>query len=213
MEQKAADLQVTSADTDVARQYAFMALMFRQRFLPRWNRMSLMESENVLEHTAEVTIGSILLGFIAKHEFGRLIDMGKLLSYAILHDGEETLTTDLPSPIKRSSPEFYAMWKKMEEVNEKLLFSKLPDYMREEIEIICHEKTYESELVKCADVFVAHNKAQRELGMGNVFEFRVAAVKCENVFLEYCEKYPELVKLNEYFGSCMNMSLDELIDA
>lgn len=198
---------------DTAKQYAFMALLFRQRFLPRWNRMRLIENENVLEHSAEVTIAALLLALISKHEFGRDIDMGKLLSYSILHDGEETLTTDLPSPIKRSSPEFYAMWKELEVKNEALLFSKLPDYMREEIEAICHTKTYESELVKAADIYVAYNKAKREFAMGNVLEFKIAVKKCESAYLEYADKYPELAKLDEYFGGCMLMSLDELIDA
>ena len=69
--------------SDTAKQYAFMALMFRQRLLPRWNRMYLIENENVLEHTAEVTITALLLGLISKHEFGKTIDIGKLLSYAI----------------------------------------------------------------------------------------------------------------------------------
>lgn len=199
--------------SDTAKQYAFMALMFRQRLLPRWNRMYLIENENVLEHTAEVTITALLLGLISKHEFGKTIDIGKLLSYAILHDGEETLTTDLPSPIKRSSPEFYDMWKALEVENEKLLFSKLPDYMRNEIEAICHDKSYETELVKAADIYVAHNKASREFAMGNVLEFKVAVKKCEAAYLEYAEKYPELARLHEYFGGCMHMSLDELIEA
>lgn len=199
--------------TDKTKQYAFLALMFRQRHLPRWNRMSLIESENVLEHSAEVTMTSLLLALIAKHEFNRDVDVAKVLSYAILHDGEEVLTTDLPSPIKRSSPEFYETWKRLEAENEKLLFSKLPSYMREEIENICHNKSYESELVKAADIYVAHNKAQREYAMGNVLEFKVAAKKCESAFIEYAVKYPELAKLHEYFGDCMNMSLDELIEA
>lgn len=203
----------TPTPSEEAKQYAFMALLFRQRFLPRWNRMRLIESENVLEHSAEVTIAALLLALISKHEFGHNVDMGKLLSYAILHDGEETLTTDLPSPIKRSSPEFYTMWKTLESENEKLLFSKLPDYMREEIQSICHIKTYESELVKAADVYVAHNKAQREYAMGNVLEFKKAVGKCEAAYLEYADKYPELARLHEYFGDCMHMSLDELIEA
>ena len=127
--------------SDQTKQYAFLALMFRQRLLPRWNRMRLIESENVLEHCAEVTLLCVLLGLISKHEFGHDIDLGKMLSYAILHDGEESLTTDLPTPIKKSSPEFYEAWKKMEHESEKLLFSKLPDYLREEVEKICHAKT------------------------------------------------------------------------
>jgi 5'-deoxynucleotidase len=199
--------------SNTAQQYAFLALMFRQRHLPRWNRMSLAEPENVLEHSAEVVMTSLLLAFIAKHEFERDIDIAKVLSYAILHDGEEVLTTDLPAPIKRSSPDFYDTWKRLEVENEKLLFSKLPDYMRQEIEQICHQKTYESELVKAADVYVAHNKAQREFAMGNVLEFKVASVKCEEAYTRYAEQYPELARLHEYFGACMNMSLDELIEA
>ncbi len=199
--------------SNTAKQYAFLALMFRQRHLPRWNRMSLAEPENVLEHSAEVTLTSLLLAFIAKHEFNRDVDVAKVLSYAILHDGEEVLTTDLPSPIKRSSPDFYETWKQLEVENEKLLFSKMPDYMREEIEQICHVKTYESELVKAADIYVAHNKAQREFAMGNVLEFKVARKKCEDAYNQYANKYPELARLTEYFGECMNMSLDELIES
>lgn len=199
--------------SDTAKQYAFLALMFRQRLLPRWNRMGLFEQENVLEHSAEVTLTSLLLGLISKHEFNHDIDMAKMLSYSIVHDGEEVLTTDLPSPIKRSSPEFYNTWKALEVENEKLLFSKMPEYMRKEIEAICHVKTYESELVKAADVYVAYNKAKREFAMGNVLEFKVAVKKCKTAYLEYAEKYPELARLNEYFGECMLMSLDELIEA
>lgn len=120
---------------------------------------------------------------------------------------------DLPSPIKRSSEEFYETWKRLEAENEKLLFSKMPEYMRKEIEAICHEKTYESELVKAADVYVAYNKAKREYAMGNVLEFKVAVKKCESAYLDYAERYPELARLNEYFGECMLMSLDELIEA
>ncbi len=199
--------------SDQTKQYAFLALMFRQRLLPRWNRMRLIESENVLEHCAEVTLLCVLLGLISKHEFGHDIDLGKMLSYAILHDGEESLTTDLPTPIKKSSPEFYEAWKKMEHESEKLLFSKLPDYLREEVEKICHAKTYESELVKAADVYAAYIKARREVAMGNSIEFNRAIIKCETAFNEYKDKYPELAKLEEYFGDSMNMSLDELIEA
>jgi len=199
--------------SDKTKQYAFLALMFRQRLLPRWNRMRLIESENVLEHCAEVTILCVLLGLISKHEYGHDIDLGKMLSYAIYHDGEETLTTDLPSPCKKFSPEFYKHWKEMEHESEKILFSKLPDYLREEVQNICNNKTYESELVKCADVYAAKIKSQREFAMGNVLEFNMAVQKCDQVFNEYKLKYPELARLEEYFGGCMNMSLDELIEA
>ena len=61
--------------------YGFLALALRQRLIKRWSLMHSLQPESVLEHSAVVTLLSMLAGNIALQQ-GKSVDLAKMLSYA-----------------------------------------------------------------------------------------------------------------------------------
>tara|TARA_B110000211_G_scaffold234173_1_gene302734 strand:- start:9864 stop:10175 length:312 start_codon:yes stop_codon:yes gene_type:complete len=73
--------------------YGFLALALRQRLIKRWSLMHSLQPESVLEHSAVVTLLSMLAGNIALQQ-GKSVDLAKMLSHAVLHDTAEVLCSD-----------------------------------------------------------------------------------------------------------------------
>jgi len=78
----------------------------------RYSQSHLIKSESVLEHSGFValvcyTIGSRIPG----------IDMGELLSKAIVHDIDETITGDIPRPTRYANNEIFEAINKVERKN------------------------------------------------------------------------------------------------
>lgn len=62
-------------------QYGFMALAMRQRLIKRWSTMRCSETENVLEHSAVVTMLAYLVGHIAMQQGKNIVCESNKVSY------------------------------------------------------------------------------------------------------------------------------------
>lgn len=81
---------ITDNHNSTQPQYGFMALAMRQRLIKRWSTMRCSEPENVLEHSAVVTMLAYLAGNIAI-QLGKKVDLATMLAHASMHDVAEVL--------------------------------------------------------------------------------------------------------------------------
>ena len=72
------------------------------------------ESENVLEHTAQVSVIAHALAEIKNKYFGGDVDVLKVVLYSQYHETGEVITGDLPTPIKYFNKEINHAYKDIE---------------------------------------------------------------------------------------------------
>lgn len=68
--------------------------------------------ENVAEHSYMTAQYALFIGLHCQ-ELGYEIDLGKLLSRALVHDLDEAVMVDLPRPVKHGDMELLARWNKL----------------------------------------------------------------------------------------------------
>lgn len=78
----------------------------KARYTPRFSTYRLQSKDNVAEHSYTVTMFTLLLCKLLKGE-GLVVDQGKALAFAVMHDFEETLMGDVISPTKAYMEEDY----------------------------------------------------------------------------------------------------------
>lgn len=133
----------------------------------------------------------------------------KTALYAVYHDSNETITGDLPTPIKYYNPEIQSSYKGLEEISKEKLLSLLPEFMREDYkEVLFYDETsLEGRLVKAADRICAYIKCIEESKAGNG-EFQKAQQsimkKIKNMNL------PEVDYFMKHFMDNFSLTLDEL---
>ena len=81
--------------------FQFFDISMRMSSLKRYSQTHLMKEESVLEHTGFVCLMCYFIGLHLKRE-GININMGPLLSKAVVHDMDEIITGDIPRPTKYS---------------------------------------------------------------------------------------------------------------
>lgn len=94
---------------------SFNTIIEKLSGVQRFSSQFLIKKENVLEHTAQVAMICHYIGSELNAE-GYQVNMGELLSKALLHDIEESVTGDVIRPVKYSSDEMYSLFKKQENV-------------------------------------------------------------------------------------------------
>lgn len=82
--------------------FLFKSLSFIDEFasVTRYSKNRPIKEENNLEHTGWVCSWCYITGIDIQNKFNIEIDFGKLLSGAVCHDMDETLTGDIPRPTK-----------------------------------------------------------------------------------------------------------------
>ena len=154
----------------------FYALMGRMRNITRWSLMRNTFSENIQEHSHQVAVLAHSLALIRReilHLDGP--DPDKCAVAALFHDASETLTGDMPTPIKYYNPEIRAAYKQVERVAAQRLVQMLPEQLQPFYEPVLMESGKEIELiVKAADKLSAYIKCIEEQKAGNL-EFESAA--------------------------------------
>lgn len=146
----------------------FFAFLSRMRFINRWSLMRNTFGDNLSEHSFEVAMLTHALAEIENRLFGGKVDVGKALAVAIYHDASETITGDMPTPIKYYSS-LRSAYGEVEEYAEKKLISLLPEELKGCFSsVITPDKTSrEYRLVKFADKLSAYIKTIEELSCGN----------------------------------------------
>ncbi|MBQ0097433.1 MAG: 5'-deoxynucleotidase [Oscillospiraceae bacterium] len=187
----------------------FFAMTSRMKYINRWGLMNSSKSENISEHSLEVSMLSHALVLISNKKFGTNLDADKAAVLGLYHDVSEILTGDMPTPIKYYNPEIKVAYKKVEKVAQNKLLSLLPDYLQDEYSDILLDDNMEKDLipfVKAADKLSALIKCIEELKMGNK-EFEKAKITIEQQLIDM--KMPSVdVFMNEFLPS-YSLTIDE----
>ena len=156
----------------------FYALMGRMRNITRWSLMRNTFSENIQEHSHQVAMLAHGLALI-RREILKLDgpDPDKCAVAALYHDASETLTGDMPTPIKYYNPEIRAAYKQVEHIASQRLVQMLPEQLQSFYEPVLMESDKEiGIIVKAADKLSAYIKCIEEQKAGNT-EFESAAAQ------------------------------------
>ena len=187
----------------------FYALMGRMRYITRWGLMRNTFSENIQEHSHQVAVLAHALALIRKeilHLPGP--DPDRCAVAALYHDASETLTGDLPTPIKYYNPDIMASYKQVERVAAQRLLDMLPPELVDSYKHLILEDDAELlPIVKAADKLSAYIKCVEELRAGNN-EFRDAGH--ETLESLKAMGMPEVDWFLEHFGGSFGLTLDEL---
>ncbi|MGN0998917.1 MAG: 5'-deoxynucleotidase [Faecousia sp.] len=147
----------------------FYALMGRMRFITRWGLMRNTFSENDQEHSFQVAVLAHALALI-RREILKLPgpDPDKCAVAALYHDVTETLTGDLPTPIKYHNADIKGAYKQVESIAAQRVLDMVPEALRQAYEPLVLEADGEvRKIVKAADKLSAHLKCLEEQKTGN----------------------------------------------
>ena len=186
----------------------FFGMLARMRYIDRWSLMRNTTTENIAEHSLDVSVIAHALAVIGNTYFGKNYNAEHIAMMGIMHDTTEIITGDLPTPIKYYAPEIRDAYKKVEHIAAKQLLEELPKEMRAAYEpIMIESETEEWRLVKAADKLSAYIKCLEEKDMGNA-DFS----KAEGTIKKALEKMhvEELDYFIEHFLPSYNMTLDEI---
>ena len=168
-------------------------------------------TENISEHSLETAIIAHGLAVMRNKRFGGDVNPEKVALLALFHDVSETITGDLPTPVKYFNSDISASYKQVENIALEKLLTMLPDDMRDEyrgILIPDSEDAEEMKLVKAADKLSALLKCIEEESAGNG-EFALAKQSTLRAIEEL--KMPEVDEFIREFLPAYKLTLDELI--
>ena len=189
--------------------YEFYALLGRMRYITRWGLMRNTFSENIQEHSHQVAVLAHALALI-RRDILQLPgpDPDKCAVAALYHDASETLTGDLPTPIKYYNPDIMASYKQVEQVAARRLLDMLPPQLVSSYEhLILEDDEAVLPIVKAADKLSAYIKCVEEQKAGNT-EFDTAAIQT----LESMQSLhqPELDWFMEHCLAAFSLNIDQL---
>ena len=190
--------------------HGFLALALRQRLINRWSLMHCQQRESVLEHSAVVTLLAMLAGKIAQ-SMGKNVDVGVMLSHAIVHDVSEVLTGDVVTPVKKATQTLADEFASLEREAERKLIKTLPEWLQGRIETYFAPGGYEQELVKGCDIYAAYLKCKLEIAGGNAVEFQDALEQISQSLEQVKAELPEIKALDALFGESIGLSVDKLL--
>ena len=189
--------------------YEFYALLGRMRYITRWGLMRNTFSENIQEHSHQVAVLAHALALIRKeilHLPGP--DPDRCAVAALYHDASETLTGDLPTPIKYYNPDIMASYKQVERVAAQRLLDMLPPELVDSYQHLILEDDEELlPIVKAADKLSAYIKCVEEQKAGNT-EFDTALVQTLNALR--ATDLPELQWFMEHCLEAFTLNIDQL---
>lgn len=192
-----------------SQQYSFFAFLSRMRHIYRWSLMRNVASENIQEHSLQAAMIAHALAIIRNKYYNGSADPEKVALLAIFHDANETITGDLPTPIKYYNPEISRAYKSIEAVSKEKLLSLLPEDLKEEYRkvLFYDDESEEGKIIKAADRICAYIKCIEELKAGNG-EFK----KAEQAILKKIEEIdlPEVRYFMDHFIENFRLTLDEL---
>jgi len=193
----------------VKKNYHFFAFLSRMKYITRWGLMRNTSTENIQEHSLQVSMLAHALAVISNTCFNGNVNPDRVAVLAIYHDSNETLTGDLPTPIKYFNPSIQRAYKELEDVSKTKLLSMLPDELKGEYQKILFfdENSAEGRIVKAADRLSAYIKCVEEEKAGNT-EFKKAAASILKKIHDM--QMPEVDYFMEHFIPGFRLTLDEL---
>lgn len=193
------------------RSYGFFAMTNRLRYIRRWSLMRSGESENVAEHSYETAVLAYALAVIGKRIYGKDLDADRIAASALFHDFSETVTGDMPTPVKYKSEEMREVFGRIEDESRERLIAMLPEELREDFRPLLSLEEDDPETyryVKAADKLSAYFKCLGESENGNR-EFLSAKEQTRRILEE--NPLPEVRYFLEKFEEGYKKNLDELL--
>lgn len=184
-------------------------MLSRMKYINRWGLMRNTISENIAEHSLDVSIIAHALSVIGNTYFGKKYDPERVAVLALYHDASEIITGDMPTPVKYFSEEIKDAYKNVEGVAIEELLDSIPTEMRGYYESILVKAPHEKELwalVKAADKLSALIKCVEEKEMGNL-DFVSAQISTLDKIREM--KMEEADYFVENFIPAYSLTLDE----
>ena len=154
-------------------QSKFFAFMARMKFVNRWSLMRNTTTENIAEHSLNVSMIAHCLALIENKFFGGSYNEYKIGMIGAYHETSEVITGDLPTPIKYFSKEMRESYKSVEKIANDTLLATLPPELIEDFDTLINASEEEYKLVKYADKLTAYIKCIEETACGNS-EFKQA---------------------------------------
>jgi 5'-deoxynucleotidase len=190
--------------------YSFFAMMSRMKLIERWALMRNSISENISEHSLEVSILTHALAIISNERLGKHLNAEKAALIGIYHDATEIITGDMPTPIKYFNENIQGAFKAVEEAAAKRLLMMLPEDIRKSYDSIFfpqEDELYLWKLVKAADKLSALIKCIEERKAGNT-EFLSAERSIKEILITM--KLEEVDIFIKEFLPAYDKTLDEL---
>lgn len=189
--------------------FHFFAYISRLRLIRRWGLMRNTYQENTQEHSWQVAVVAHALAMIKNRFFGGELDANRVAVLALYHDVSETVTGDLPTPVKYANGDIERVFHALEDQAVDELADKLPQAMQADYRaILLPAKDEEEELVHIADKICAYLKCTEEVNCGNR-EFEVAYEATGDKLKPYMAR-PEVAYFFENFVPSFSLTLDEL---
>lgn len=191
-------------------EHNFFAMISRMKYIERWALMRNALSENISEHSLEVSILAHALAVISNERLGNHLNEEKAALIGIYHDATEIITGDMPTPIKYYNRQIQDAFKEIEVVAAEKLMLMLPEDLRKSYEAIFfpqEEDYYLWRLVKAADKLSALIKCIEEGKAGNT-EFDSAEKSISKALADMNLREVEIFQ-NEFLPSYYK-TLDEL---
>ena len=188
----------------------FYAMLSRMKYIDRWALMRNSYTENISEHSLEVSILAHAMCVIGNKRLGKKLNAEKAVLVALYHDASEIITGDMPTPIKYLNKDIKGAFKDIEAKANKRLLDLLPEDLRpdyEEIFFPDESLGYEMKLVKAADKLSALIKCIEEEKTGNT-EFKSAGRTLETSVKEMHLEEADIF-MTEFLPS-YRLTLDEL---
>lgn len=155
--------------------FEIFAYVERMKYIRRWSLMHSLREETDTEHSFQVAYVAHALALITNNLGGEQVNVGDVLAMALYHDLSETVTGDMPTPVKYFRPEMRALYGGLEQSAKNRLLATLPEALRAAYAPVVDpdETTLAWKLVKSADRISAYLKCAEETKSGNN-EFRRA---------------------------------------
>lgn len=185
---------------------SFFAMLGRMKHISRWGLMHSTRRENLSEHSLDVAYLAHALTVLGNRRFGKQLDPGKAVLYAIYHDCSEILTGDLPTPVKYKNEALRSAYKAVEEEAASRLLGKLPQEFQEDFSPWFSVPEEYAPIIKAADKLSALIKCQEEKNSGNrefdrAWETTMASLRAMGL--------PESEAFLEEFFPAYGQTLDE----
>jgi len=186
----------------------FFAYLYRMKYITRWSLMKNTVPENLKEHSLDVAMVAHCLAVIRRDVYKKDCNPDRIAVEALYHDAAETMTGDLPTPIKYMTPQIRDAYRSIEREAEARILAMLPAELQDSYKPILSPADSEDQiLLKAADRICAYIKCRQELKGGND-EYRRAAEQTKLALDEMC--LPEVTYFFTHFIPSFEMSIDEM---
>ena len=187
----------------------FFAYISRLKLIKRWSLMRNTAKENTQEHSWQVAVIAHSLAVIKNRFYGGSCNPEHAALLGLYHDVSETITGDLPTPVKYANDEITSAFHALENKAVRSLHDMLPADLQPEYEdILLPADSEEKELVHIADKICAYIKCAEEVAAGNK-EFTVAYQTIGEKLKTY-ESRPEVKYFMDNFTPSFSLTLDEI---